>query len=186
MAPPAADAATTTEQEQHAAEGEGVVEVGGDLRLVAECGTEVRLSRSAARMSTMLLGMIEAGCADGGIPINGADVGTLRLVAAYCEKHAPHYDPVASAARLRDPFPPFPIEFTPPTYAIKPVTHPDPDPHGLEAWDHKFISDFRDNSALFNLIIVSKVTRRTDRCFPFLYFFGAKRLVDRTSEWYCG
>jgi S-phase kinase-associated protein 1 len=110
-------------------------------------------------MSTMLLGMMEAGCADGGIPIKGADAGTLRLVAAYCEKHAPHYDPVASAARLRDPFPPFPIDFTPVAYAVKPVTQLDPDPHGLEAWDHKFISDLPDNSALFNLIIVSHPPR---------------------------
>jgi len=135
MAPPATDAATTKQEQQHAAGGEGVEVSGDNLRLVAECGTEVRLSRSAARMSTTLLDMIEAGCAEGGIPIKGADAGTLRLVAAYCEKHAPHYDPVASAARLRDPFPPFPIDFTPAPYAVKPVTQLDPDPHGLKAWD---------------------------------------------------
>lgn len=157
-APDATDAATTTakqEENQHAAGGEAVDAGGRDLRLVADCGTEVRLSRSAARMSKTLLDMMEAGCAEGPVPIAGAGAGTLRLVAAYCERHAPHYDPVASAARLRDPFPPFPIDFTPPTYAIPPVTQLHPDPHGLEAWDRKFIADLPDNSALFNLIIVS-------------------------------
>jgi S-phase kinase-associated protein 1 len=120
----------TTKQEQHAAGGEGSVEGGGDLRLLEECGTEVRLSRSAAWMSATLLGMIEAGCAEGGIPIKGADAGSLCLVAAYCEKHAPHYDPVASEAKLRDPLPPFPIDFMPASYAVKPITQLDPDPHG--------------------------------------------------------
>lgn len=173
MAPLATDAATT-KQEQHAAGGEGVEVGGGDLRLVAECGTEVRLSRSAARMSTMLLDMMEAGCAEGGIPIKGADAGMLRLVAAYCEKHAPHYDPVASAARLRDPFPPFPIDFTPVAYAVKPVTQLDPDPHGLEAWDHKFISDLPDNSALFNLIIIANLMAIED-----LVDLGCKAVADK-------
>ena len=81
-----------TKQEQHTTEGEGV-EVGGDIVPEAGCSTEVRLSRSAARMSTMLLQMMEGGCAEGGVPIEGANAGILRLVATYCKKHGPHYDP---------------------------------------------------------------------------------------------
>lgn len=128
---------------------------GGDLVLVADCGTEVRLSRPAARMSTTILHMMEDDCAEGRIPIKDVHHTILRLVVAYCEKHAPHYDPVASAARLREPFPPFPIEFTPPHYSVKPVTETHPDPHGLEAWDHKFISDLPNNSTLFAVIIAA-------------------------------
>jgi hypothetical protein len=71
-------------------------------------------------MSTTLLGIMDGGCAEGGIPIEGVDAGILRLGAAYSKKHGPYYDPVASAARLRDPFPPFPIDFTLAT--VKPVT----------------------------------------------------------------
>ncbi|WVZ59077.1 hypothetical protein U9M48_009278 [Paspalum notatum var. saurae] len=128
---------------------------GEDLVLMAECGTEVRLSRAAARMSTTMLHALDDDCAGGRIPVAGVHPSILRLVAAYCERHAPHYDAVASAARLREPFPPFPIDFPPDRYAIRPVTDPGPDPHGLEAWNKKFIADLRDNSTLFALIIVS-------------------------------
>ncbi|CAM0145776.1 unnamed protein product [Urochloa decumbens] len=128
---------------------------GDDLVLVTDCGTEVRLSRSAARMSTAILHAMEDGCAEGRVPVTGVDAGVLRLVAAYCEKHAPHYDPVASAAKLRDPFPPFPIDFPPAHHAIRPVTDPGPDPHGLEAFDQKFIRDLPDNSALYAVILAA-------------------------------
>ncbi|KAJ1295462.1 hypothetical protein BS78_01G226300, partial [Paspalum vaginatum] len=128
---------------------------GEDLVLVADCGTEVRLSRPAARMSTTMLHATDDDCAGGRIPVTGVHPSILRLVAAYCERHAPHYDPVASAARLREPFPPFPIDFPPVKCAIRPVTDPGPDPHGLEAWDRKFIADLRDNSTLFALIIAA-------------------------------
>lgn len=151
-----ADGETTEQQAAGGAEGSGGG--GGDLVLVTDCGTEVRLSRSAARMSTAILHMMEDGCAEGRVPVKGVDAGVLRLVVAYCERHAPHYDPVASAARLRDPFPPFPIEFPRGTHAIRPVTDPGPDPHGLEAWDKKFIADLPDNSALFAVILVSNRT----------------------------
>ena len=153
----AAAVGATTEQEPQAAGGAEA----GDLVLVADCGAEVRLSRSAARMSTTIVHMMDD-CAEGRVPVAGVHAGVLRLVAAYCERHAPHYDPAASAARLRDPFPPFPIDFTPTAHAIRPVTDPGPDPHGLEAWDDKFISDLPDNAALFAVILVSN---RTDRCF---------------------
>jgi S-phase kinase-associated protein 1 len=154
----AAAAGETTEQEAQAA---GGAEAGDDLVLVADCGAEVRLTRSAARMSTTILHMMDD-CAEGRVPVAGVHAGVLRLVAAYCERHAPHYDPEASAARLRDPFPPFSIDFRPTAHAIRPVTDPGPDPHGLEAWDEKFIADLPDNSALFAVILVSN---RTDRCF---------------------
>ncbi|CAN6299305.1 unnamed protein product [Urochloa humidicola] len=133
----------------------GAAAGGDDLVLVADCGTEVRLSRSAARMSTAILHVMEDGCAEGSIPVAGVDAFILRLVAAYCERHAPHYDPVASAARLRDPFPPFPIDFPPAHHAIRPVTDPGPDPHGLEAFDKKFIADLPDNSALYAVILAA-------------------------------
>ncbi|OEL14938.1 SKP1-like protein 11 [Dichanthelium oligosanthes] len=149
--PAAAADGETAGQEQPAA---GVDE-GDDLTLVADCGTEVRLSRAAARMSTAILHMMEDGCAEGRVPVRDVHASVLRLVVAYCEKHAPHYDPAASAARLRDPFPPFPIDFPPTNHAIRPVTDPGPDPHGLDAWDHKFIADLPDNSALFAVIIAA-------------------------------
>ncbi|KAF8722914.1 hypothetical protein HU200_022051 [Digitaria exilis] len=136
-----------------------------DLVLVAECGTEVRLSRSAARMSTTILHMMEDGCAEGRVPVKGVHAGTLRMVVAYCERHAPHYDPAASAARLRNPFPPFPIDFPNAANAIRPVTDPGPDPHGLEAWDKKFIGDLPDNSALFAIILAAN-------------FLGIEELLD--------
>jgi len=78
----------------------------------------VRLSCSTARLSTTLLGMMDGGCAEGGIPIEGADAGILRLGAAYSEKHGLYHDPVAFAARLRGPFLPFPNDFTPATVKL--------------------------------------------------------------------
>ncbi|RLN41111.1 SKP1-like protein 13 [Panicum miliaceum] len=150
---PAAAAGETTEQEPQAAGGAEAGD-GDDLVLVADCGAEVRLSRSAARMSSTILHMMDD-CAEGRVPVAGVHAGVLRLVAAYCEQHAPHYDLAASAARLRDLFPPFPIDFTPAAHAIRPVTDPGPDPHGLEAWDEKFISDLPDNSALFAVILAA-------------------------------
>ncbi|RLN15428.1 SKP1-like protein 13 [Panicum miliaceum] len=151
--PAAATAGETTEQKAQAA---GGAEAGDrdDLVLVADCGAEVRLSRSAARMSTTILHMMDD-CTEGRVPVAGVHAGVLRLVAAYCERHAPHYDPEASAARLRDTFPPFPIDFRPTAHAIRPVTDPGPDPHGLEAWDEKFIADLPDNSALFAVILAA-------------------------------
>ncbi|KAG2537920.1 SKP1-like protein 13 [Panicum virgatum] len=146
----AAAVGATTEQEPQAAGGAEA----GDLVLVADCGAEVRLSRPAARMSSTTVHMLDD-CAEGRVPVAGVHAGVLRLVAAYCERHAPHYDPAASAARLRDPFPPFPIDFPPTAHAIRPVTDPGPDPHGLEAWDDNFISDLPDNAALFAVILAA-------------------------------
>ncbi|KAG2548887.1 SKP1-like protein 13 [Panicum virgatum] len=161
MAPPATAAdrregKRPTEEHPAAAAAVGGAEAGDgdDLVLVADCGAEVRLSRSAARMSTTIVHMMDD-CAEGRVPVAGVHAGVLRLMAAYCERHAPHYDPAASAARLRDPFPPFPIEFAPAAHPIRPVTDPGPDPHGLEAWDYKFIADLPDNSALFAVILAA-------------------------------
>ncbi|CAN6323898.1 unnamed protein product [Urochloa humidicola] len=151
----AADGAAASAGAAKGAEAGAAAGDGDDLILVTDCGTEVRLSRSAARMSTAILHVMEDGCAEGRVPVRDVDAGVLRLVAAYCEKHAPHYDPVASAARLRDPFPPFPIDFPPTHHAIRPVTDPGPDPHGLEAWDEKFIRDLPDNSALYAVILAA-------------------------------
>ncbi|KAL6640969.1 hypothetical protein ACP70R_019150 [Stipagrostis hirtigluma subsp. patula] len=140
------------------ANGEAGVEANGeagDLVLVAECGTELRASRPAARMSTMLRGMMEGDCAAGRIAIPDVPAGVLRTVLEYCERHAPHYDPDAAAARDRDPFPPFPIDLAPSTHAIRPVTEPEPDPHGLEAWDKEFIAAVPDNSTLFGIILAA-------------------------------
>ncbi|TVU01133.1 hypothetical protein EJB05_53432 [Eragrostis curvula] len=147
------DGVAAAGEKQPAEEGEGAEGRDDDLVLVTESGTELRLSRLAARMSTMLSGMMEGDCAEGRIPVPNVDAGILRLVVAYCEKHAPHYDP-ESAGRDRDPFPPFPIDLTPATHAIKPVTEPDPDPHGLKAWDQQFIPAGMDNSILFAIILM--------------------------------
>ncbi|XP_062205628.1 SKP1-like protein 5 [Phragmites australis] len=153
--PEVGDEEKKREQAQGGEGAEGDGDGDGELVLVTECGTELRLSRCAARMSSMLLGMMEGGCAGGRIAIPGVHAGILRMVAAYCEKHAPHYDPVAADARDRDPFPPFTIDLTPATHRIKPVTEPDPDPHGLKAWDQEFISAGVDNSTLFAIIIAA-------------------------------
>jgi S-phase kinase-associated protein 1 len=135
-------------------EGEGAEGGGDDLLLVTECGTELRFSRLAARMSTMLYGMMEVGCAVGRIRVPDIDAGTLRLVAAYCEKHGPYYDP-ATACRDRDTFLPLPIDFMPAAHAIKPVTEPDPDPHGLNSWDQEFITVGIDITTLCSILLVS-------------------------------
>ncbi|KAL6842371.1 hypothetical protein ACP4OV_027798 [Aristida adscensionis] len=139
-------------KEQERAEGEAGGE-DGELVLVTECGTELRLSRPAARMSAMLRGMMEGDCAAGRIAIPDVPAGILRLVLRYCEKHAPHYDP--DAPLYRDPFPPFPVDLAPSTHAVKPVTELDPDPHGLDAWDKEFITSGVDNSILFAIILAA-------------------------------
>jgi S-phase kinase-associated protein 1 len=164
----ATEGETAGQQAAGGAEGSGSGYDGGDLVLVTDCGTEVLLSRSAARMSTAILHMMEDDCAGGRVPVAGVDAGVLRLVVAYCERHAPHYDAVASAARLRDPFPPFPIEFPIANPAIRPVTDPGPDPHGLEAWDKKFIANLPDNSALFAVILVSNQPHPTGAFYALL------------------
>lgn len=155
-----ADEATSKLEEQLPVQSAEAGGEGGDILLVADCGTEVPLSRSAARMSKTILGAMEVHCAGCRVPVVNVDASILRLVAAYCEKHGPHYDLAASAASLRDPFPAFPIDFTPAMYTVKPVTELHPDPHGLKAWDEKLISDLPDNSTLFALIIVSNRTHR--------------------------
>ncbi|GJN20711.1 hypothetical protein PR202_gb08121 [Eleusine coracana subsp. coracana] len=144
------------EEKKPAAEGEGVEGGAGadDLVLVTECGTEFRISRMAAQMSAMLYGMIESDCAEGRIRVPGVDAGILRMVLAFCEKHGPYYDP-ATAGQDRDPFPPFPIDLSPANHAIKPVTEPDPDPHGLKSWDQEFITAGIDNSTLFAIILAA-------------------------------
>lgn len=144
------------EGKKPAAEREGEEGCGADdgLVLVAACGTEFRISRTAAQMSAMLNGMMEGCCAEGPIRVQDVDAGILRMVIAYCEKHGPYYDP-ATAGRERDPFPPFPIDLTPATHTIKPVTEPDPDPHGLNSWDQDFITVGIDNTTLFAIILVS-------------------------------
>ncbi|KAF0929727.1 hypothetical protein E2562_024419 [Oryza meyeriana var. granulata] len=152
---PAAPAAAAQEEEERKGQGEGETEEEGEkLVLVSDDGVEVRVSVAAARVSNTLRGMIEDGCATGRIPIMGVHPDVLALIAEYCEKHAPHYDPEASA-RDRYPFPPFPVDLPPSASSIKPVTFvdPDADPHGLKAFDKKFLDV--DNSTLFEIIMAA-------------------------------
>uniref|UniRef100_A0A0D9XK06 SKP1-like protein n=1 Tax=Leersia perrieri TaxID=77586 RepID=A0A0D9XK06_9ORYZ len=145
-APPAA-AAQEGEVKEQGEEGE-------KLLLVTDDGEEVRISVAAGRVSAMLRGMIEDDCATGRIPVQGVHADVLKLIVEYCEKHAPHFDPEASA-RDRYPFPPFPVELPPSASSIKPVTFvdPDADPHGLKAFDKKFLDV--DNSTLFEIIMAA-------------------------------
>uniref|UniRef100_A0A0E0BAX3 SKP1-like protein n=1 Tax=Oryza glumipatula TaxID=40148 RepID=A0A0E0BAX3_9ORYZ len=129
-------------------------EEGEKLVLVSDDGVEVLASVAAARVSKTLRGMIEDECATGAIPIAGVHSDVLALLVEYCERHAPHYDPEASD-RDRYPFPPFPVELPPTASSIKPVTFvdPDADPHGLKAFDKKFLDV--DNSTLFEIIMAA-------------------------------
>uniref|UniRef100_A0A0E0M805 SKP1-like protein n=1 Tax=Oryza punctata TaxID=4537 RepID=A0A0E0M805_ORYPU len=151
LTPEEADEAAVPPPPAATAQGEEEAE---KLVLVSDDGVEVLASVAAARVSKTLHGMIEDECATGRIPITGVHSDVLALLVEYCERHAPHYDPEASA-RDRYPFPPFPVELPPNASSIKPVTFvdPDADPHGLKAFDKKFLDV--DNSTLFEIIMAA-------------------------------
>uniref|UniRef100_J3N2V7 SKP1-like protein n=1 Tax=Oryza brachyantha TaxID=4533 RepID=J3N2V7_ORYBR len=143
------------EEEEAAAAGEAVEEEEVQkLLLVSDDGVEFRVPAASARLSKILSGMIEEGCADGRIPVSGVHSDVLAMLVEYCDKHAPHYDPNASA-RHRYPFPPFPVDLSPSASSISPVTfiNPNADPHGLNAFDKKFLDV--DNSTLFEIIMAA-------------------------------
>ncbi|KAF8679235.1 hypothetical protein HU200_046009 [Digitaria exilis] len=63
-------------------------DAGKMITLVSSEGKAFKVSEDAARLSTVLEGMIDNGCAGGDIPVPNATARALATVIKYCEKHA--------------------------------------------------------------------------------------------------
>ncbi|KAL5231719.1 hypothetical protein ABZP36_030495 [Zizania latifolia] len=136
---------------------------GSTLVLVVEDGVEVHISKAGAQLSQTLCLMTVDGCPTERIPIQGVCSDVLKLIVEYCEKHAPYFDPEASAQN-HCPIWPFPIELPPSAFNNKYITFIDPnaDPHGLKAFNKEFFSV--DNSTLFEIMLLNIENLWDDAC----------------------
>ncbi|KAL5231023.1 hypothetical protein ABZP36_029799 [Zizania latifolia] len=132
----------------------GEAEEGSTLVLVAEDGVDVRISKARVQLSQTLRRMTVDGCPTERILIQGVRSDVLELIVEYYEKHAPYFDPEASARNHR-PIWSFPIELPPSVFNIKHATFIDPNanPNGLKAFNKEFFSV--NKSTLFKIMLVS-------------------------------